>query len=327
MRICIYGAGAIGGYLGAMLAEAGHEISLVARGEHLRALHANGLTLEVGGRSLRSRPSASENPADLGPQDHVIVSVKSPALRSVALGIAPLLGRDTTIVTAINGIHWWFFHGFGGAHDGRALKSVDRDGTLARLIDNRRIIGCVVHAGCSVPAPGVIRHASGDRFIIGEPAGGESARCRALAQALTAAGLNCTISPRIQQDVWMKYLGNMSMGPISLLTGATLLGIARDPGARKVCADLMAEGIAVGDKFGLDPGMTIDQRIELGAELGDFKPSMLQDLEKGRPVELDTFLDVAVEMARLACVPVPTIETVQALAVQKARLAGIYPVA
>jgi 2-dehydropantoate 2-reductase len=327
MRICIYGAGAIGGYLGAMLAEAGHEISLVARGEHLRALCANGLTLEIGGRRLRSRPSASDNPADLGPQDHVIVSVKSPALRSVAQGIAPLLGRDTTIVTAINGIPWWFFHGFGGAHDGRVLKSVDRDGTLARLVDNRRIIGCVVHAGCSVPAPGVIRHASGDRFIIGEPAGGESARCRALAEALTAAGLNCTISPRIQQDVWMKYLGNMSMGPISLLTGATLLGIARDPGARKVCADLMAEGIAVGDKFGLDPGMTIEQRIELGAELGDFKPSMLQDLEKGRPVELDTFLDVAVEMARLAGVPVPTITTVQALAVQKARLAGIYPAA
>lgn len=327
MRICIYGAGAIGGFLGAMLAEAGHTVSLVARGEHLRALRANGLTLEIGGRTLRSRPAASDDPAALGPQDHVIVSVKSPALRSVAQGIAPLLGRETTIVTAINGIPWWLFHGFGGAHDGRALKSVDPDGALARALDSRRIIGCVVHAGCSVPAPGVIRHASGDRFIIGEPVGGESARCRELAGALVEAGLSCEISPRIQQAVWMKYLGNMSMGPISLLTGATLLGIARDPGARQVCANLMAEAIAVGQKFGLDAGMTIEQRIELGAKLGDFKPSMLQDLEKGRPVELDTFLDVAVEMAGLAGVPVPTIETVRALAVQKARLAGIYPAA
>lgn len=325
MRICIYGAGAIGGFLGAMLAEAGHEISLVARGEHLRALRANGLTLEIGGRTLRSRVAASDAPAELGAQDHVIVSVKAPALPSVARGIEPLLGRDTTIVTAINGIPWWFFHGFGGAHDGRALKRVDPDGTLAASIDNRRILGCVVHAGCSVPAPGVIRHASGDRFVIGEPVGGDSARCRALADALNKAGLACEISPRIQQAVWMKYLGNASMGPISLLTGATLLGMARDPGVRKVCANVMAEAIATGDKFGLDPGMTIEERIELGAKLGDFKSSMLQDLEKGRPVELDTFLGAAIEMAQLVGVPVPTIETVQALAVQKARLAGIYP--
>lgn len=325
MRICIYGAGAIGGFLGAMLAEAGHEISLVARGEHLRALRANGLALEIGGKTLRSRPAASDDPAELGAQDHVIVSVKSPALPSVAGAIEPLLGRDTTIVTAINGIPWWFFHGFGGAHDGRVLKSVDPDGSLAASIDNRRIVGCVVHAGCSVPAPGVIRHASGDRFVIGEPVGGDSTRCRALADALNKAGLTCEISPRIQQAVWMKYLGNASMGPISLLTGATLLGMARDPGVRKVCANLMAEAIAIGNKFGLDPGMTIEQRIELGAKLGDFKSSMLQDLEKGRPVELDTFLGAAIEMAQLVDVSVPTIETVQALAVQRARLAGIYP--
>jgi 2-dehydropantoate 2-reductase len=325
MRICIYGAGAIGGYLGAMLAEAGHAVSLVARGEHLKALRANGLTLEIGGRTLKSRPAASADPAELGPQDHVIVSVKAPALPSVVRSIAPLLGPETAVITALNGIPWWFFHGFGGAHDGRSLTSVDPDGTLGRSLEPRRIIGCVVHAGCSVPSPGVIRHASGDLFIIGEPAGGASARCQTLQQAIVDAGLRCDISPRIQQAVWMKLLGNMSMGPLSVLTNGTLAGMARDPGTRKVSADMMAEAIAVGRHFGLEPGMSIEERIDLGARLGEFKTSMLQDFEKGRPMELDTFLAAVVEMARLASVATPTIETVQALTLHKARQAGLYP--
>jgi 2-dehydropantoate 2-reductase len=327
MRICVFGAGAIGGYLGAMLAEAGHEVSLVARGEHLTALKQNGLTLEIGGRSLTSKPKASAEPAELGPQDHVIVAVKGPALPSVAKTIAPLLGPETTIVTALNGIPWWFFQGFGGAHNGLTLKSVDPDGSLSRGLEPKRIIGCVVHAGCSVPSPGIIRHSSGDHFIFGEPAGGETPRLRALTDAVTAAGLKGELHKRIQQAVWMKLLGNMTMGPISILTGATLVEIARDPGARKVCAAMMEEAIAVGNKFGLEPGMTVDQRIELGARLGAFKPSMLQDLEKGRPMELDTFLAAMIEMAQLAGVPTPTIETVQGLCVQKARLAGLYPAA
>jgi 2-dehydropantoate 2-reductase len=325
MRICIYGAGAIGGYLGAMLAQAGHEISLVARGEHLKALRANGLTLEIGGRTLKSRPAASADPAELGPQDHVIVSVKAPALPSVVRGIAPLLGPDTAVVTALNGIPWWFFHGFGGAHDGRTLTSVDPDGTLGRALEPRRIIGCVVHAGCSVPSPGVVRHASGDLFILGEPVGGTSARCEALQKAIVGAGLRSDISPRIQQAVWMKLLGNMSMGPLSVLTSGTLAGMARDPGTRKISADMMTEAIAVGRHFGLEPGMTVEERIELGARLGEFKTSMLQDFEKGRPMELDTFLAAVVEMARLAGVATPAIETVQALVLHKARQAGLYP--
>ncbi len=327
MRICIFGAGAIGGYLGAMFAEAGHAVSLVARGDHLKALRGDGLTLEIGDRTLKSRPAASAEPAELGVQDCVIVSVKAPALPSVARAIAPLLGPETAIVTALNGIPWWFFHGLGGAHEGRRLSSVDPDGALARGLDIRRIIGCVVHAGCSVPAPGVVRHASGDLFVLGEPTGGETPRIRALQQAIDGAGLRAEIHPRIQQAVWMKLLGNMSMGPLSVLTGGTLLGMAIDPGTRRISAAMMEEAIAVGRPFGLDPGMTIEERIDLGAKLGHFKTSMLQDFEKGRPMELDTFLAAIVEMASLAGVATPTIEIVQAMIVHKARQAGLYPAA
>lgn len=325
MRVCIFGAGAIGGFIGGMLAEAGHEISLIARGEQLAALRANGLTVETGGRRLVCRPRASDRPTDLGPQDYVIVAVKSPALPDVVRAIGPLLRADTAVVLAMNGIPWWFSHGLGGPLEGRPLQSIDPDGALAAGLDVERIIGCVVHIGCSVPTPGVVRHASGNLFILGEPTGVESDRVQALARALNAAGLKTEISRRIQQEIWMKYLGNMSMGPISVLTGCTLLDIAEDPGGRKLCIDMMTEAVAVGASFGLDPGMTVEQRMDLGAALGRFKTSMLQDFEKKRPMEIDTLLSVALEMAVLANVPVPTIENVHALLVFKARLAGLYP--
>jgi 2-dehydropantoate 2-reductase len=325
MRICIYGAGSVGGFIGGMLAESGHEISLVARGEHLAALRANGLSVETGGRTLKQRLPASDKPGDLGKQDYVIVAVKAPALPSVVRDIGPLLGPSTPIVAAMNGIPWWFFQGIGGPHDGRRLKSVDPDGALASGIEARRIIGCVVHLACSVPAPGVVRHTSGNLFAIGEPGGGASDRCRALADAFEQAGLKAEVSPRIQQSVWMKYLGNLTLGSLSAITGGTLLGISLDPGTRKICADIMAEAIAAGAKFDLDPGMTIEERINLGAKLGNFKPSLRQDFEKRRPMEIDTFLSAVIEMAQLVDVPTPTIETIRALVVHKARLYDLYP--
>lgn len=325
MRVCIFGAGAVGGFLGGMLAEAGHEVSLIARGEHLAAVRTSGLTVETSGRRLISRPRVSDRPADLGPQDYVIVAVKSPALPEVVRALGPLLQPATAVILAMNGIPWWFFHGLGGALDGRTLRSVDPDGALGAGLDMTRIIGCVVHIGCSVPAPGVVRHASGNLFILGEPSGILSDRVQSLGRAFNAAGLKTEVSRRIQQDIWMKFLGNMSMGPMSALTGSTLLDIAEDPGARKLCMDLMTEAIAVGSKFGLDPGMTVEQRMDLGAALGRFKTSMLQDFEKRRPMEIDTLSSVLIEMARFAGVPVPTIETVHALVVFKARLAGLYP--
>lgn len=325
MRVCVFGAGAVGGFIGGMLAGAGHEVSLVARGAHLEALRSRGLALETGGQRLVHRLRASDQPRDLGWQDCVIVAVKGPALPSVVGAIGPLLGPETAVVFAMNGIPWWFFHGLGGPHDGRVLTSVDPDGALTAGLETRRIIGCVVHIGCSVPEPGVIHHASGNMFLLGAPAGGASAPCEALTRAFNAAGLKTEMSRRIQQDIWMKFLGNMSMGPVSVLTGSTLLAIAEDPGARKVCVDMMVETVAVGARFGLDPGMTAEQRIELGADLGHFKTSMLQDFEKGRPMEIDTFLSAPIEMARLAGLPVPTVETVHALLVHKARRAGLYP--
>ncbi len=325
MRICIFGAGAVGGFIGGMLSAAGHEVSLVARGRHLEALRAHGLTLETGGQRLISRPVASDRPKDLGIQDYVIVAVKGPALPSVIGALGPLLGPDTAVVFAMNGIPWWFFHGLGGPHGGRVLKSVDPNGALSAGLDVRRVIGCVVHIGCSVPEPGVIRHSSGNMFILGAPLDGRAERCQSLIDAFNRAGLKSEPTRRIQQDIWMKFLGNMSMGPVSVLTGSTLLAIAEDPDARKVCVDMMVEAIAVGAKFGLDPGMTAEQRIDLGADLGHFKTSMLQDFEKSRPMEIDTFLSAPIEMARLAGLPVPTIETVHGLLVHKARLAGLYP--
>ena len=325
MRICVFGAGAVGGLLGGLLAEAGHEVGVIARGPHLAAIRGRGLRIETGGRTLTTHPMASDRPEELGPQDYVVVTVKGPALPKVVPALKPLLGDKTAVVFAMNGIPWWFFHGIGGPHEGRRLDSVDPGGVLATSLDPKRIIGGVLHVGCSVPEPGLIRHASGSLFIIGEPTGGTSDRCRALASAITAAGLKTEIGERIQQDIWMKFLGNMSMGPISALTGCTLLGLAEDPGLRKVCRDMMEEAVAVGARFGLDPGMTVERRIELGAELGHFKTSMLQDLEKGRPLEIDTLLSVVIEMARLAALPVPTAETVHALLVHKARLAGLYP--
>jgi 2-dehydropantoate 2-reductase len=325
MRVCVFGAGSVGGLIGGRLADAGHQVGLIARGAHLEAIRNNGLTVESGGRTIKVRPRASDRPQDLGPQDVVIVAVKGPALPDVVRAVSPLLEAETAVVFAMNGIPWWFFHGIGGPHDGRTLSSIDPDGALSRGIETRRIIGCVVHVGCSVPEPGFIRHASGNLFIIGEAVGGESPRVRKLADAFNTAGLKTEISPRIQQDIWMKFLGNMSMGPISALSGSTLLEMCQDPHGRKVCRDMIEEAIAVGAKFGLDPGMTVEQRIDLGAQLGNFKTSMLQDMEKSRPLEIDTFLGAPIEMARLVGVPMPVTETVHALIVLKARLAGLYP--
>jgi 2-dehydropantoate 2-reductase len=325
MRICIYGAGSVGGFAGGMLAQAGHDVSLLARGEHLAALRAGGLSLETGGRTLNWKLPASDDPADFGPQDYVLLTVKGPALPTVMRDIGPLLGPQTTVVSAMNGIPWWFFHGIGGPNEGRVLESVDPGGTLTAGLDRDRLIGCVVQCSCSVPAPGVVRHGSGGHFVLGEPKGGDSARCRALADALNEAGLKAEVSPRIQQAVWQKYLGNLTMGPISVLTGGTLQGIGTDPGTRRICERVMTEAIAVGAKYGLDPGITIEQRIEGGTKLGPFKPSIRQDYEKKRPMEIDTFLSSIVEMAQLVDVPTPTIETIRSLVIHKARLAGLYP--
>ena len=324
MKICIVGAGAIGSFLGIRLADAGHEVSLLARGDHLAAIRANGAKLiEQRGETL-VQVAASDNPADFGAQDYVIITLKTPSLPAVVPNLLPLLADDTAVVTAANGLPWWFCEHLEGPLKGRRLKTIDPDGQLAAALPAERIIGCVVHAGASVSEPGVIRHAAGGLFIVGEPDGVTKPRTTALGDAITGSGLTGRVTGSIHQEIWLKLIGNMGMGPISALTKLTLLGIANDPDARALAVALINEAIALGDRIGLHMDMSAEDRVDLGAELGDFKPSILQDLEKGRPMEIDALIGVVAELGQLAGVPTPTVDTVLALQRAQARFAGLY---
>lgn len=323
MKICVYGAGAIGGYVAVKLAQTGHKVSVVARGEHLRAIREKGLTLKQAGTRYHARVQAAENPHDLGPQDYVFVSVKAPSLPGVIPHLGPLLGPETAVVTAMNGMPWWFFHGF-GAQAGRQLGSVDPGGALAKALPVERIIGCVLHIACSVPEPGLIVHNNQNRFLFGEPAGQITPRVTALAAAAKQAGLDAEARDDIQRQIWIKLLGNMSMAPLSILTQTTVDRVAHEPGLRKVCRAMMEEATAIGAHFGLVSDMDIDARIDLGGKLVGFRTSMLQDLDKGRPVELDALTKVVLELADIAGIKAPTIEMVYHLAAERARVAGLY---
>ncbi len=324
MKICIVGAGAIGGFLGVRLAEAGHELSLLARGDHLAAIRANGAKLIDERGETVVEVAASDDPADFAPQDYVIVTLKTPSLPAVVPTLEPLLGDDTAVVTATNGIPWWFCEHLEGPLKGRRLTTIDPDGQLAAALPSERIIGCVVHAGASVSAPGVIKHAAGGLFIVGEPDGLTKPRTTALGDAITGAGLAGQVTDAIHQEIWLKLIGNMGMGPVSALTKLTLSGIANDPDARSIAVAMMNEAIAIGERIGLHMEMSAEERVDLGAQLGDFKPSILQDLEKGRPMEIDALIGVVAELGQLAEVPAPTIDTVLALQRAQARFAGLY---
>lgn len=323
MKICIFGAGAIGGFAANLLARAGHDVSVVARGAQLDAIRDKGLTLEFEGTRETVKVAASDDPADLGPQDAVFLSVKATALADVVSRLAPLLGPGTVVVTAQNGIPWWFFDGF-GPRPGLRLKATDPDGALAAALPAERVIGCVLHIGCTVPEPGLVVHSSQNGFLLGEPSGAATPRLAALVDTLSGAGLGARAVDDIQQQYWTKLLGNMSFGPISLLTGGTNDEIATDPGIRMVCTRMIEEINAVGEAYDLVPGMETGKRIDLGGSLVGFKTSMRQDFERGRPVELDAIVAAPREMGALAGVDTPTVDTVYALAAQAARLAGLY---
>ncbi len=324
MKVCLFGAGSIGGLLAAHLSRSGVEVSLVARGLHLDAIRKNGLRLTGASGDFTVHPAASDDPAELGPQDHVILAVKAPALPAAVLGLAPLMHATTSVVAAMNGIPWWFCQGISGVLEGKQLHSVDPVGNLARAVPAARNLGCVIHAGASVPEPGVIHHASGGLFLLGEPNHETPDRVIALADAITAAGLTGRVTDDIHQEIWLKLIGNMGMGPISVLTGATLADIAADADLRALAAAMMNEGVAVGEAFGLHMAMSADERIDLGAELGAFKPSILQDYEKGRPMEIDALIGVLHEMGGMAGIATPTIDTVLGLTRALARRAGTY---
>ena len=328
-KICIYGAGAIGGWLGARLAAQGAAVSAVARGATLAALRTHGLRLREAGAdgAVAERAfavQASDSPFDLGPQDLVIVAVKAPAMAEVARAIAPLLGPDTAVLTAMNGVPWWFFEGFGGALAGTALQAVDPTGEIARAVPARHVIGCVVHASCAVNAPGVIRHHFGNGLIIGEPSGQDTARVQALAALLERAGFAATVSPQIQKDIWFKLWGNMTVNPISAFTGATTDLILGDELVRGFVSSVMLEAKEIGARIGIPIDQQPEDRHAVTRKLGAFKTSMLQDVEAGKPVELDALVTVVRELGQKTGVPTPFTDALLGLARVHAQVRGLY---
>jgi len=317
--------GAVGGFIGAHLADAGFAVSAVARGATLQALRAHGLRVQLGDRLVQASVQADDDPAALGPQDLVIVAVKAPALTAVAETIAPLLGPDTAVLPAMNGVPWWFFHGFGGPLAGTRLQSLDPDGVIAAGIPTDRVLGCVVHGSFSVREPGFIRHGAGKHLIIGEPDGSDSARLRAVAGVLEQAGLEAEVSTRIQADIWYKLWGNMTMNPISGLTGATCDRILDDPLVNRFTLAIMAEAAAIGEKIGCPITQSGEERNALTRRLGAFKTSMLQDVEAGRPIELDALVTAVREIGGLVGVPTANIDVLLGLARLHGQTRGLYP--
>lgn len=323
-KIAIYGAGAIGGWMGAKLAAVGCNVSVVARGAALDALRAHGLRLREGDAETTCPVQASDDPAALGVQDLVVVSVKAPGMADVARRIGPLIGPRTIVLTAMNGVPWWFLQGFGGPVAGRTLESVDPGGAIAQAIPAAQVIGCVVHASCSVDAPGVIRHRAGNGLIVGEPAGGETPRVKALTDLLMQAGFNVTLSPQIQRDVWYKLWGNMTVNPVSALTGATTDLILDDPLVRDFISQVMREAKEIGARIGIPIDQQPEDRHAVTRKLGAFKTSMLQDVEAGKPVELDALVTVVQELGVLTAVPTPFTDALLGLARLQARVKGLY---
>jgi 2-dehydropantoate 2-reductase len=325
MKICIYGAGAIGGYMGVLLKQAGADVSLVARGAHLAAIRKNGVKLLIGGGEKVARMPASDDAAEFGAQDYVIVALKAHQAWEAADRMAPLLGKNTAVVTAQNGIPWWYFHGIEGQFADLQLESVDPDGRQWRAIGPERAIGCTVYPAAEITAPGVIKHIYGDRFGLGEPTRAETERVHALSQAFEAGGLKAKVHPEIRNDIWLKLWGNLCFNPISALTHATLDVVATDPGTRKVARAMMQEAEIIARRLGVHFRVDIERRIDGAAAVGAHRTSMLQDLDKKRPLEIDALLTVVQEMGRLVDVSTPTIDTVLALAQQMGRVAGVYP--
>jgi 2-dehydropantoate 2-reductase len=321
MRVTVFGVGAIGGLLAARLASAGAAISLVARGPQLEALRSRGLTLVTDESRTRYDLPATGDPASLGPQDCVILATKAHAIPPAVPAIRQLLGPETVVVPAINGIPWWYNHAVDGK-PGRPLESVDPGGAAWHGIGPSRVVGCVVHAAASVPEPGVVRHAIGDRFILGEPDGTASPRLAALADLFRAARLDTVTTPRIREEVWLKVWGNLSFNPLSVLTGATMAAMHDDPGMHRVLVAMMEEAARVAEAHGIRLPMSLDDRLAMARKLGHFKTSTLQDFEAGRKLELDAILGVVIELARLRSVPTPLLEAIDAIVRQRAAVAG-----
>jgi 2-dehydropantoate 2-reductase len=325
MKVCIYGAGAIGGYLAICLKQAGAEVSLIARGAHLEAIRSNGLKLLIDGEERTAHMRATSDPNELGPQDYVIVALKAHQAWEVAEQMRPLLGAETAVVTAQNGVPWWYFYGVKAPYSGLKLQSVDPDDRQWRAIGPERAIGCTVYPATEIAAPGIVKHIYGDRFGLGEPAGQLSDRVRRLSDAMEAGGLKPRIYPDIRNDIWLKLWGNLCFNPLSALTRATLDVVATDPDTRSIAYKMMQEAEQVARALGVDFRVDIERRIDGAAAVGAHRTSMLQDLEKRRPIELDALLTAVQEMGQLIGIETPVIGIILCLTRQMGRVAGVYP--
>ncbi|MBB3772345.1 2-dehydropantoate 2-reductase [Angulomicrobium tetraedrale] len=324
MKVCIYGAGAIGGYVGVQLKRAGVDVSLVARGPHLEAMKRNGLKLLIDGEERVEHIPCSDNPAELGPQDYVIVALKGHSVTGVVDAMQPLLGNDTAVVTAVNGVPYWYYYKHGDHLEGRTLESVDPGGKQWNGLRPERAIGCIVYPATEVVEPGVIKHVYGDKFPLGEPSGEITDRVTKLSEAFAAGDMRAPVLPNIRDELWLKLWGNLCFNPISALTHATLDTIASDPGTRAVAKSMMLEAQEIAIQSGVNFRVGVERRIDGAGAVGAHKTSMLQDLERSRAMEIDPLVTVVQEMGRLAGIPTPTIDIVLALVRQRAQIAGCY---
>src|SRR5271154_3409008 len=303
MKFLIAGAGAIGGYIGACMAQAGFDVTLFARGPHLRAMQEHGVQVKSIEGDFVARPAIAGSFEEIGPVDVVFLGVKAHDLPQLAPQLKPVLGPDTTVVSTQNGIPWWYFQGFGGEWEGLRLERVDPGGAISSAIQTRRVVGSIVYFSTEIPEPGVIQHIEGNRISLGEPDGSRSDRCRRIPEALIASGLRCPVTTRLRHEIWVKVLGNASFNPVSALTRATLAQMVRDPGVCSVIRNIMQEVEAVSRKLGMELPVSIDQRIAGAEKVGEHKTSMLQDLEAGRPMELEALVGAVVEIGERVGLP------------------------
>jgi 2-dehydropantoate 2-reductase len=326
MKICVFGAGAIGGYIAALLARKGEaEVSLIARGPHLEAMKNRGLTLNMGSERFTVCPPMTDSPAMLGRQDYIVVTLKAHALGQSADFIQPLIGPETAIIFGQNGIPWWYFYRQGGPYDGRQLQSVDPGGRIWRTLGPERAIGTVLWQAAELQSPGVVVHKYGERMPIAEPSGEKSPRVQTLSRLLTNAGLKSPVRLDLRPEIWLKLWGNLSFNPLSVLTSDTLAGMAGDSGVRAVARSMMTEAAEVAKVLGITFSVSIEERIEMAAKVGEHRTSMLQDAESGRPTELDALLGSVIELGRIVGVVTPMLDAVYALTSARCRISALQP--
>jgi 2-dehydropantoate 2-reductase len=306
----VLGAGAIGAYVGAALDRAGVDVHLIARGAHLAAMRANGVQVISERGDFWAHPHATSDPREVGAVDVVFLGLKAYSYATCGDLLAPLMKETTAVVAAQNGIPWWYFHGLPGPYSGTTIQAVDPDGAVSAVIAPERAIGCVVYCSTELAGPGVVKHIEGTRFSIGEPDGSTSQRCADFSAAMIAGGLKCPVEPELRRDIWLKLMGNISFNPISALTGATMAEIATHPDTRRLVTSMMEETLAVARAVGAEPEISLERRLAGAERVGDHKTSMLMDLEAHKPLELDAIMRAPIEIARLAGVPVPSLQTV-----------------